>query len=35
MLSSLIIWTVLFSNYPPAHNTAHSLRHHALGVSCH
>ncbi|MGM3306357.1 CbtB domain-containing protein [Anabaena sp. WFMT] len=35
MLSSLIIWTVLFSNYPPAHNTTHSLRHHALGVSCH
>ncbi|MEA5553908.1 CbtB-domain containing protein [Anabaena cylindrica UHCC 0172] len=35
MLSSLIIWTVLFSNYSPAHNTTHSLRHHALGVSCH
>ena len=35
MLSSLVIWTVFFSTYPPAHNTAHSARHHALGVACH
>ncbi|QSJ16776.1 CbtB-domain containing protein [Nostoc sp. UHCC 0702] len=34
-LSSLVIWTVLFSTYPAAHNTAHSLRHHTLGVGCH
>lgn len=34
-LSSLVIWTVLFSTYPAAHNTAHSLRHHTLGVACH
>jgi cobalt transporter subunit CbtB len=34
-LCSLIIWTVYFSSYPPAHNTAHSLRHHSMGVSCH
>ncbi|MBD2560608.1 MULTISPECIES: CbtB domain-containing protein [Nostoc] len=35
LLSSLIIWTVLFSTYPAAHNTAHSARHHTLGVACH
>lgn len=35
LLSSLVIWTVLFSTYPAAHNTAHSLRHHTLGVACH
>jgi len=35
MLSSLMIWTVFFSTYPPAHNTTHSARHHALGVACH
>ncbi len=35
LLSSLVIWTVLFSTYPPAHNAAHSVRHHTLGVGCH
>ncbi|AFY33453.1 CbtB domain-containing protein [Calothrix sp. PCC 7507] len=35
MLSSLVIWTVLFSTYPAAHNTTHSTRHHTLGVACH
>jgi cobalt transporter subunit CbtB len=35
LLSSLIIWTVLFSTYPAVHNTAHSARHHTLGVACH
>ena len=35
MLSSLVIWTVFFSTYPPAHNATHSARHHALGVACH
>ncbi|HYX13819.1 MAG TPA: CbtB domain-containing protein [Nostoc sp.] len=35
LLSSLVIWTVLFSTYPAAHNTAHSARHHTLGVACH
>lgn len=35
LLSSLVIWTVLFSNYPAAHNAAHSTRHHTLGVGCH
>ena len=35
MLSSLVIWTVFFSTYPPAHNTTHSTRHHTLGVACH
>ncbi len=35
MLSSLVIWTVFFTTYPAAHNTAHSLRHHTMGVACH
>ncbi|WP_448267570.1 CbtB domain-containing protein [Nostoc sp. DSM 114159] len=35
LLSSLVIWTVLFSTYPAVHNTAHSTRHHTLGVACH
>ncbi|WP_242057733.1 CbtB domain-containing protein [Nostoc sp. DSM 114161] len=35
LLSSLIIWTALFSTYPAAHNAAHSARHHTLGVACH
>jgi cobalt transporter subunit CbtB len=35
LLSSLVIWTVLFSTYPAVHNTAHSARHHTLGVPCH
>ena len=35
LLSSLVIWTVFFSTYPAAHNTAHSLRHHTLGIGCH
>jgi len=34
-LCSLILWTVYFSTYPPAHNSMHSLRHHTLMVSCH
>ncbi|WP_392531368.1 CbtB domain-containing protein [Nostoc sp. C117] len=35
LLSSLVIWTVLFSTYPAVHNAAHSTRHHTLGVACH
>ncbi|NJM69021.1 MAG: CbtB-domain containing protein [Scytonema sp. RU_4_4] len=35
LLSTLVIWTVFFSTYPAAHNTAHSARHHTLGVACH
>ncbi|MBW4628940.1 MAG: CbtB-domain containing protein [Brasilonema octagenarum HA4186-MV1] len=35
LLSSLVIWTVFFSTYPAVHNTAHSVRHHTLGVACH
>lgn len=35
LLSSLVIWTVLFSTYPAVHNAAHSARHHTLGVACH
>ncbi|WP_103125703.1 CbtB domain-containing protein [Nostoc cycadae] len=35
LLSSLVIWTVLFSTYPAVHNTTHSVRHHTLGVACH
>lgn len=35
VLWSLIIWLVYFSTYPAIHDSAHSLRHHTLGVSCH
>ncbi|WP_099067909.1 CbtB domain-containing protein [Nostoc linckia] len=35
LLSSLIIWTALFSTYPAVHNATHSARHHTLGVACH
>jgi cobalt transporter subunit CbtB len=35
LLSSLVIWTALFSTYPAVHNAAHSARHHTLGVACH
>jgi cobalt transporter subunit CbtB len=35
LLSSLVIWTVLFSTYPAVHNATHSTRHHTLGVACH
>jgi cobalt transporter subunit CbtB len=34
-LWSLIIWLVYFSTYPAVHDSAHSLRHHTMGVSCH
>ncbi|MCP2730704.1 hypothetical protein [Limnofasciculus baicalensis] len=34
-LCALILWTVYFTTYPPAHNQLHSLRHHTLTVSCH
>lgn len=35
LLSSLVIWTALFSTYPAVHNATHSVRHHTLGVGCH
>ncbi|OKH50275.1 cobalt transporter subunit (CbtB) [Calothrix sp. HK-06] len=35
MLSTLTIWTVLFSTYPAAHNQAHALRHNTASVACH
>jgi cobalt transporter subunit CbtB len=35
VLWGLVIWLVYFSAYPAVHNTAHSLRHHTMGVSCH
>jgi cobalt transporter subunit CbtB len=35
MLSSLTIWTVLFSTYPPIHNAAHAARHSTPLVACH
>jgi len=34
-LCALIIWTVYFSTYPPAHNTLHQLRHSTAAVACH
>lgn len=34
-LGMLILWTMYFSTYPPAHNTLHQVRHTTLGVACH
>lgn len=34
-LSSVSLWTLYFSTYPPAHNTLHETRHTTLGVGCH
>lgn len=34
-LCMLILWTLYFSTYPPAHDTLHQTRHHTLGVACH
>lgn len=35
MLSSLTIWTVLFSTYPGVHDKAHAVRHSTALVACH
>ncbi|MDG2990663.1 CbtB-domain containing protein [Candidatus Synechococcus calcipolaris G9] len=34
-LSSLILWTLFFSTYPPVHDALHTTRHNTMGVSCH
>lgn len=34
-LTSVTLWTVYFSTYPPMHNTLHETRHSTLGVGCH
>ncbi|MEY4759591.1 MAG: hypothetical protein RLZZ268_1089 [Cyanobacteriota bacterium] len=34
-LSSLMIWTLYFSTYPPVHNALHTTRHSTLAVACH
>jgi cobalt transporter subunit CbtB len=34
-LSTLIIWTMYFSTYPPVHNALHTTRHSTLAVACH
>lgn len=34
-LCMLILWTLYFGTYPPAHNKLHGLRHHTLSVACH
>ena len=34
-LTSLTIWTVFFSTYPPAHDSTHAMRHHTAFVACH
>lgn len=34
-LCALTLWTVYFSTYPAAHDSAHSLRHHTVMVACH
>ncbi len=34
-LCMLILWTLYFSTYPPAHNALHETRHQTLAVACH
>lgn len=34
-LCMLILWTLYFSTYPPAHNALHETRHSTLTVACH
>lgn len=34
-LSSLILWTLFFSTYPPVHDALHTTRHNTLGIACH
>jgi cobalt transporter subunit CbtB len=34
-ISGVVIWTVLFSNYPPVHDFFHELRHALYVIPCH
>lgn len=34
-LTSVTIWTVFFSTYPPVHDSTHAVRHHTAFVACH
>lgn len=34
-LGALIIWTLYFSTYPPAHDALHTTRHGTVAVACH
>lgn len=34
-LCALILWTLYFSTYPPAHDMLHETRHQTLAVACH
>ena len=32
---ALVLWAVLFANYPPLHDTFHELRHSLYVIPCH
>jgi hypothetical protein len=32
---ALVLWAVLFTNYPPLHDTFHELRHSLYVIPCH
>lgn len=34
-LMAVVLWAILFSNYPPLHDTFHELRHALYIVPCH
>jgi len=34
-LTSITLWTLYFSTYPPAHSALHETRHTTLGIGCH
>ena len=34
-LCMIILWTLYFSTYPPAHDALHHTRHNTLTVACH
>ena len=34
-LTSLTVWTLYFSPYPPTHDSMHQARHQTMGVACH
>ncbi len=35
VLVALVLWAVLFTNYPPLHDSFHQLRHALYIVPCH
>lgn len=35
VIVGIVLWAVLFTNYPPLHDTFHELRHALYVVPCH